>query len=296
MSVVRPETIRDRKTKQVVKVLSARERGALLLKRLHVTGKAAARFRFVEGDVEKPDFGIEASGARAAAARAHPRGALRGERVVRRPLRELVPRQRARLPERARVLEAVQAAPGLALRRPRGDRDLVHPRPPQALDRAGGRASCSRATSTTTTTSSPRRWPRSRPTARWSQDGLRVTQLLPSIVIGHTRTGNNRGDTKVLNAPVNAFGRAQEALAELGREPADRLRALVVGRIATSFPARSLGGAQPGAGGPGGGRDPRVAHGAGGDRRPHPPRDRQPHPLGGDLPHRRGGAGRQGAA
>ena len=35
-------------------------------------------------------------------------------------------------------------------------------------------------------------------------------------MIGHTRTGNNRGDTKVLNAPVNAFGRAQEALAELG--------------------------------------------------------------------------------
>ena len=29
------------------------------------------------------------------------------------------------------------------------------------------------------------------------EDGLRVTQLLPSIVIGHSRTGNNRGDTKV---------------------------------------------------------------------------------------------------
>ena len=61
VSVVRPETIRDRKTKQVVKVLSARERGALLLKRLHVTGKAARRFRFVEGDIEKPGFGIDAA-------------------------------------------------------------------------------------------------------------------------------------------------------------------------------------------------------------------------------------------
>ena len=60
VSVVRPETIRDRKTKEVVKVLSARERGVLLLKRLHLSGKAAARFRFIEGDVEKPDFGIEA--------------------------------------------------------------------------------------------------------------------------------------------------------------------------------------------------------------------------------------------
>ena len=68
-------------------------------------------------------------------------------------------------------------------------------------------------------------------------EGLRVTQLLPSIVIGHTRTGNNRGDTKVLNAPVNAFGRAHEALSELGGDAADRLRALVIGRIATTFPA-----------------------------------------------------------
>jgi hypothetical protein len=55
-------------------------------------------------------------------------------------------------------------------------------------------------------------------------------------VIGHARTGNNRGDTKVLNAPVNAFGRAQAALAELGGETRDRLRALVMGRIATTFP------------------------------------------------------------
>jgi hypothetical protein len=69
------------------------------------------------------------------------------------------------------------------------------------------------------------------------QDGLRVTQLLPSIVIGHARTGNNRGDTKVLNAPVNAFGRAQEAMAELGREPIDRLKTLLATHIATSFPA-----------------------------------------------------------
>jgi nucleoside-diphosphate-sugar epimerase len=59
--VVRPEKVRDRRTKEVLKVLSARERGALLLKRLHLTGKAAARFRFVEGDVEQPGFGIEAA-------------------------------------------------------------------------------------------------------------------------------------------------------------------------------------------------------------------------------------------
>ena len=69
------------------------------------------------------------------------------------------------------------------------------------------------------------------------EDGLRVTQLLPSIVIGHSRTGNNRGDTKVLNAPINAFGRAKEALDSLGGEWADRARAWLVGRVATTFPA-----------------------------------------------------------
>ena len=42
--------------------------------------------------------------------------------------------------------------------------------------------------------------------------GLRVVQLCPSIVIGDSKTGNNRGDTKVINAPVNIFGRVyQEA-------------------------------------------------------------------------------------
>ena len=140
VSVVRPETIRDRKTKEVVKVLSARERGALLLKRLHLSGKAAARFRFIEGDVEKPDFGIEA-------------GEL--ERL-RKELTHVVHCAASvsfddPYPSsfRANVLgcrnalafsKRVQARAGLALRGPRGDRDLVHPRPPQALDRAGGRA------------------------------------------------------------------------------------------------------------------------------------------------------------
>ena len=69
------------------------------------------------------------------------------------------------------------------------------------------------------------------------EDGLRVTQLLPSIVIGHSRTGNNRGDTKVVNAPINAFGRAKEALESLGGSWADRARAWLVNLIATTFPA-----------------------------------------------------------
>jgi nucleoside-diphosphate-sugar epimerase len=236
VSVVRKEEVRDRKTKQVVAVLSARERGALLLRRLHVTGRARARFRFVEGDVELPGFGIE-------------KGEL--ERL-RRELTHVVhcaasvsfddPYERS---FRANVLgsrnalefsKQVQAAPGsrfvahVAI-----ETSYIHGRrkrsiaqedalvfPPHfynnyyELTKAMASIETDRAL---------------------VADGLRVTQLLPSIVIGHARTGNNRGDTKVLNAPLNAFGRASEALAELGGELADRLRALVVGRIATTFPA-----------------------------------------------------------
>ena len=51
------------------------------------------------------------------------------------------------------------------------------------------------------------------------EEGLRVAQLLPSIVIGDSRTGNNRGDTKVVNAPINAFGRAKRGRGPAGGRP-----------------------------------------------------------------------------
>jgi hypothetical protein len=66
--------------------------------------------------------------------------------------------------------------------------------------------------------------------------GLRVTQLLPSIVIGRSRTGNNRGDTKVVNAPINAFGRAKEAIDQLGGGVAEQARARLIAAAVNSFP------------------------------------------------------------
>jgi len=69
------------------------------------------------------------------------------------------------------------------------------------------------------------------------EDGLRVVQILPSIIIGHSRNGANHGDTKVVNAPVNAFGRAKEALNTLGKTWEERARAWLVGTLATTFPA-----------------------------------------------------------
>jgi nucleoside-diphosphate-sugar epimerase len=67
-------------------------------------------------------------------------------------------------------------------------------------------------------------------------EGVRVAQLLPSIVIGHSRTGNNRGDTKVVNAPINGFGRSKEATLSAGSDLFARLKARLVGLAAASFP------------------------------------------------------------
>ena len=59
VAVVRPETIRDPKTRAVIKILSPKERGALLLKRLGIKGPRAAKFRFLEGDIEKALFNVK---------------------------------------------------------------------------------------------------------------------------------------------------------------------------------------------------------------------------------------------
>ncbi len=66
--------------------------------------------------------------------------------------------------------------------------------------------------------------------------GLRVVQLCPAIVIGESRAGNNRGDTKVVNAPVNVFGRAHEALSAPRGKWFERTSASVIARMACIFP------------------------------------------------------------
>jgi nucleoside-diphosphate-sugar epimerase len=236
VSVVRKEAIRDRRTKRVVKVLSARERGAQLLRRLHVSGKAARKFRFVEGDVEKPGFGIDAAEIsrlkRALTHVVHCAASVSFDDTYESSFRANVLGCRNAL----EFSKALQATPGSRFvahvaietsyihgRRKRSiaqEDALVFPRHfynnYYELTKAMASIETDRA---------------------MVEDGLRVTQLLPSIVIGHSRTGNNRGDTKVLNAPINAFGRAKEALGSLGGEWADRARAWLVAKVATTFPA-----------------------------------------------------------
>jgi nucleoside-diphosphate-sugar epimerase len=236
VAVVRPETIRDHKTKAVVRVLSPQQRGALLLKRLHITGASAKKFRFVDGDIEKPQFGVAAKElARLRTSLTHVvhcAASVSFDDTYENSFRANVLGCRNALAFSRSVQEArgskfvchvaieTSYIHGRRKRTIAQENALVFP--PHfynnfyELTKAMASIETDRAL---------------------IEEGLRVTQLLPSIVIGHSRTGNNRGDTKVVNAPVNAFGRAKEALESLGGDAADRARAWLVGTIATTFPA-----------------------------------------------------------
>lgn len=215
-ALVRPQPIRDPKTKEVVRVLSPRERGALLLKRLHIHGPEARKFRFVAGDIEKPGLGIG-----------------RAERAdLERSLTHVIHCAASvsfddsyEASYRSNVLGCLNAlAFSLAVQRARGSRFVSH----VAIETSYIHGRKQRSIAQEAALVFPRHFYNnfyeltkafaSIETDRFLvEKGLRVVQLLPAIVVGHSRTGNNRGDTKVVNAPINAFGRAKEMAALLGK-------------------------------------------------------------------------------
>jgi len=235
--VVRPETLRDPKTKEVLRVLSPRERGQLLLERLHVGAAAAKKFRFVPGDIEQPNFGLEAAELeelrRTLTHVIHCAASVSFDDSYENSFRANVLGCRNALG----FSLSVQRTPGspfiahLAI-----ETSYIHGRRKRAIAQEGllefpphfynNFYELTKAMASIETDRA------------LVADGLRVMQLLPSIVIGDSRTGNNRGDTKVVNAPINAFGRAKEALSGLKHEtPADRVKVRVISWLATSFPA-----------------------------------------------------------
>jgi nucleoside-diphosphate-sugar epimerase len=235
VAVVRPERVRDPKTKEVVRTLSPAQRGALLLKRLHITG-VARKFRFVNGDIEKASFGL--SPAELARLRTRLTHVIHCAASV--SFDDTYENS-----YRANVLGCRNAlAFSLGLQRAPGSKFVSH----IAIETSYIHGRKKRSIAQETALVFPRHFYNnfyeltkamaSIDTDRaLTEQGLRVTQLLPSIVIGHSRTGNNRGDTKVVNAPINAFGRAKEAMEALGGEWSDRLRARLVAMVALSFPA-----------------------------------------------------------
>ena len=235
VSVVRPEKVRDPKTKEILRVLSPAKRGALLLKRLRITGAKAKKFVFVDGDIERPDLGIA------------PREIARLKKTLTHVIHCAASVSFDDTYEnsfRANVQGARNALQfALGIQEARGSKFIQH----IAIETSYIHGRKKKTTAQENALVFPRNfynnfYELTKAMASLETDytlvdkGLRVAQLLPSIVIGHSRTGNNRGDTKVVNAPINAFGRSKEAMDALQSDTIGRGKAWLIGAIASSFP------------------------------------------------------------
>lgn len=235
VSVVRSETIRDPKTKEVVRVLSPAERGAILLDRLGLNGRAGEKFSFVEGDIERPNFGL----------------APELLRELRSSLTHVVHCAASVAFDdpydssfRANVLGCMNAVDfSLSVQNTRGSAFIHH----VAIETSYIHGRRKSAMSAESALAFPGHfynnfYELTKAMASIETDramverGLRVVQLLPSIVIGHSHTGNNRGDTKVVNAPINAFGRIRAALDGGSSGLTGKARARLIGLVANNFP------------------------------------------------------------
>ena len=211
-AIVRSEQITDRKTGEVLRVIKAPERGALLLRRLAIAEDALSKFEFVQGDIEEPDFGLSAHDhdvlAKSVTHVVHCAASVSFDDPYEASFR-------------SNVLGSINAlAFYLSLQQRRGSPFVEH----VAIETSYIHGRKRNAMAQEEALVFPRHfynnfYELTKAMASIETDrhliekGLRVVQLLPSIVIGHSETGNNRGDTKVVNAPVNAFGRAKEIAA-----------------------------------------------------------------------------------
>lgn len=236
VSVIRPQTVRDPKTKEVIRVLTPTERGRLLLSRLGVGGRAARKFRFVEGDIEKPGLGIPAEELatleRTITHVVHCAASVSFDDTYESSFR-------------ANVLGCKNAlAFSLRLQRAKGSKFVLH----VAIETSYIHGRKKRSMAQENALVFPKNFYNNyyeltkamasiETDRHMVEEGLRVVQLLPAIVIGDSRTGNNRGDTKVVNAPVNAFGRAKEALDALRATRLGEPKAAAIASVAMVFPA-----------------------------------------------------------
>src|SRR5688500_16410756 len=235
VALVRPETIRDPRTREVVKVLTPQQRGALMLKRMRITGARAKKFRFIAGDIEKAGLGIGSEElARLRSSLTH----------VIHCAASVSFDDKYESSYRANVLGSLNAlAFSHGLQKAKGspfvhhvaiETSYIHGRKRQSIAQENAlvfpRHFYNNFYELTKAMASIE-------TDRYLvREGLRVAQLLPSIVIGDSRTGNNRGDTKVVNAPINAFGRAREALDKPATGRGARVKGWLITAVATGFP------------------------------------------------------------
>jgi len=234
--VIRPQQIRDRQTGEILMTLSPAERGVDLLRQLWLeTPESQAKFRFVEGDVERPDLGIPAAElerirqtvthvVHCAASvafddpfeksfRANVNGTLNALRF------SWALQSRSDSPFIAHLAIETSYIHGRQVKKVAREDEMVFPRNfyNNYYELTKAMASIE--------------------TERFMFDkGLRVVQLCPAIVIGEAQAGNNRGDTKVVNAPVNLFGRAQQTIDSLQGSWIERSKGSMLARMACVFP------------------------------------------------------------
>jgi len=234
-AIVRSEQITDRKTGEVLRVIKAPERGALLLRRLAIAEDALSKFEFVQGDIEEPDFGLSAHDhdvlAKSVTHVVHCAASVSFDDPYEASFR-------------SNVLGSINAlAFSLSLQQRRGSPFVEH----VAIETSYIHGRKRNAMAQEEALVFPRHfynnfYELTKAMASIETDrhliekGLRVVQLLPSIVIGHSETGNNRGDTKVVNAPVNAFGRAKEVADRLDADLAGKPRQMLLQWAGGQFP------------------------------------------------------------
>jgi nucleoside-diphosphate-sugar epimerase len=215
---------------------SAARRGSALVRRLRLGPAAARKFHFVEGDIEKRGLGLRPQDRRRLLPRlthvVHCAASVSFDEDYEGSFRANVAGSRNAL---GFSLDAQNAPRSAFVAHVAIETSYVH-------GRLGGRPAREG------TLEFPRRFYNNfyevtkamaaveTERALWER-GLRVIQILPSIVIGEARTGVNRGDTKVVNAPINAFGRAKAALDDRPHGWRWWLRAHLTALVATTFPA-----------------------------------------------------------
>jgi nucleoside-diphosphate-sugar epimerase len=234
-SIVRSEKITDRKTGEVLRVIDAPERGALLLRRLAISEDALSRFDFVQGDIEEPGFGLSGRDREALAKSVthviHCAASVSFDDPYEASFRSNVLGSINALG----FSLSLQARPGAPfVEHVAIETSYIHGRRRNAMAQEEAlvfpRHFYNNFYELTKAMASIE-------TDRYLiERRLRVVQLLPSIVIGNSETGNNRGDTKVVNAPVNAFGRAKEIADRLDADIAGKPRQMLLQWAGGQFP------------------------------------------------------------
>ncbi len=234
--LIRPKQIRDRKTGEVLETLEPAERGEALLRRLWLeTPEARAKFRFVAGDVEQPNLGIaddELERLRSTLTHViHCAASVAFDDPYEKSFRANVTGTLNAL-EFSYALQTAEGSPFIAhlgietsyihgrqMKTVAREEEVVFPRNfyNNYYELTKAMASIE--------------------TERFIVERrLRVIELCPAIVIGESRAGNNRGDAKVVNAPVNVFGRAHQALSQPQGSWVERSSASMIAKMACVFP------------------------------------------------------------